>query len=167
MKTVKKLLSYVTAVEYAIMVVAFVIMVICYFISVINRNFIKGSMPWTEELALYSMVYLALLGTEVGLRDGTQVAVTAVVEKLHGVPRKIIDLVKQVVLEVFTFVMLSSGASLCLRQFQSGQTTPVLKIPMGIMYFSLVLTFFLIFVIQGITLIEMVLNLRKKEGGEA
>lgn len=167
MKTVKKLLSYVTAVEYAIMVVAFVIMVICYFISVINRNFIKGSMPWTEELALYSMVYLALLGTEVGLRDGTQVAVTAVVEKLHGVPRKIIDLVKQVVLEVFTFVMLSSGTSLCLRQFQSGQTTPVLKIPMGIMYFSLVLTFFLIFVIQGITLIEMVLNLRKKEGGEA
>lgn len=167
MKTVKKLLSYVTAVEYAIMVAAFVIMVICYFISVINRNFIKGSMPWTEELALYSMVYLALLGTEVGLRDGTQVAVTAVVEKLHGVPRKLIDLVKQVVLEVFTFVMLSSGASLCLRQFQSGQTTPVLKIPMGIMYFSLVLTFFLIFVIQGITLIEMVLNLRKKEGGEA
>lgn len=167
MKTVKKLLSYVTAVEYAIMVIAFVIMVICYFISVINRNFIKGSMPWTEELALYSMVYLALLGTEVGLRDGTQVAVTAVVEKFHGVGRKVIDLVKQVVLEIFTFVMLSSGTSLCLRQFQSGQTTPVLKIPMGIMYFSLVLTFFLIFVIQGITLIEMILNLRKKEGGEA
>lgn len=167
MKTVKKLLSYVTAVEYAIMVIAFVIMVICYFISVINRNFIKGSMPWTEELALYSMVYLALLGTEVGLRDGTQVAVTAVVEKFHGMARKIVDLVKQVVLEVFTFVMLSSGTSLCLRQFQSGQTTPVLKIPMGIMYFSLVLTFFLILVIQGIVLIEMVLNLRKKEGGEA
>lgn len=166
MKTVKKLLSYVTAAEYAIMVIAFVAMVIAYFVSVVNRNFIKGSMPWTEELALYSMVYLALLGTEVGLRDGTQVAVTAVVEKFHGIGRKIIDLIKQVVLEIFSFVMLSSGVSLCLRQFQTGQTTPVLKIPMGIMYFALVLTFFLIFVIQGITLIEMVCSLRKKEGGE-
>ena len=29
------------------------------------------------------MTYMALLGTEVGLRDGTQVAVTAVVDKLH------------------------------------------------------------------------------------
>lgn len=37
----------------------FVIMVVCYFISVVNRNFIKGSMPWTEELALYCMVYMA------------------------------------------------------------------------------------------------------------
>ena len=62
------------------MVVTFVAMVIAYFISVVNRNFIKASMPWTEEVAMYSMIYMALLGTEVGLRDGTQVAVTAVIE---------------------------------------------------------------------------------------
>ena len=37
----------------------FVIMVVCYFISVVNRNFIKGSMPWTEELALYlSLIHI-------------------------------------------------------------------------------------------------------------
>ena len=74
MKGIKKALSYITNVEYAIMVVTFVAMVIAYFISVVNRNFIKASMPWTEEVAMYSMIYMALLGTEVGLRDGTQVA---------------------------------------------------------------------------------------------
>lgn len=72
MKGIKKALSYITNVEYAIMVVTFVAMVIAYFISVVNRNFIKASMPWTEEVAMYSMIYMALLGTEVGLRDGTQ-----------------------------------------------------------------------------------------------
>ena len=75
MKSAKKMLDYVTKFEYAVMVVAFVIMVAAYFISVVNRNFIKASMPWTEELALYSMTFMALLGTEVGLRDGTQVSV--------------------------------------------------------------------------------------------
>ena len=88
MKGIKKALSYITNVEYAIMVVTFVAMVIAYFISVVNRNFIKASMPWTEEVAMYSMIYMALLGTEVGLRDGTQVAVTAVIEKLHGVTKR-------------------------------------------------------------------------------
>lgn len=41
MKGIKKALSYITNVEYAIMVVTFVAMVIAYFISVVNRNFIK------------------------------------------------------------------------------------------------------------------------------
>ena len=55
MKFMKKLLSCVTSAEYAVMVAAFVAMVASYFISVLNRNFIQASMPWTEEIAIYSM----------------------------------------------------------------------------------------------------------------
>ena len=94
MKGIKKLLSYVTKVEYAIMIVAFVTMVAAYFVAVVNRNFIKASMPWTEEVAMDSMIYMALLGTEVGLRDGTQVAVTAIIEKLHGTTKKVVSILK-------------------------------------------------------------------------
>ena len=73
MKALKKVVRGVTLAELWATALTFVIMVVCYFISVVNRNFIKGSMPWTEELALYCMVYMALIGTELGLRDGTQV----------------------------------------------------------------------------------------------
>ena len=135
MKGIKKALSYITNVEYAIMVVTFVAMVIAYFISVVNRNCIKASMPWTEEVAMYSMIYMALLGTEVGLRDGTQVAVTAVIEKLHGVTKKIVSIIEQITLEIFSFVML----------------------------FSLVLTFALILVIQAVVLVGKVMDLKNKE----
>ncbi|NCC07316.1 MAG: TRAP transporter small permease [Clostridia bacterium] len=166
MKTVKKLLDYVTKFEYAIMVVTFVAMVIAYFVSVINRNFIKMSMPWTDEIAMYSMIFMALLGTEVGLRDGTQVAVTAVTDKLKGVVKKIVSVIEQIVLEVFSFVMLSAGFSLFVKQIQTGQTTPVLKIPMAAMYFSLVLAFGLIFIIQGVVLIEKIIDFGKKETAE-
>lgn len=76
------------------MIVAFVAMVAAYFVAVVNRNFIKASMPWTEEVAMDSMIYMALLGTEVGLRDGTQVAVTAIIEKLHGTTKKVISILK-------------------------------------------------------------------------
>ena len=155
MKGIKKALSYITNVEYAIMVVTFVAMV--------NRNFIKASMPWTEEVAMYSMIYMALLGTEVGLRDGTQVAVTAVIEKLHGVTKKIVSIIEQIILEIFSFVMLKAGLALFSKQLQTGQTTPVLKVPMSVMYFSLVLTFALILVIQAVVLVEKVMDLKNKE----
>ena len=163
MKGLKKVLSYITSAEYAVMIAAFAAMVLAYFISVVNRNLIKASMPWTEEIALYSMTYMALLGTEVGLRDGTQVAVTAVVDKLHGMARKIVDLIAQIVLEIFAFVMLKAGLALFLKQMQTGQTTPVLKIPMSVMYFSLVLAFGLIFLIQAVELVEKLRGMAKKD----
>lgn len=163
MKALKKALSYITRAEYAIMIAAFVAMVVAYFISVVNRNFIKASMPWTEEVALYSMTYMALLGTEVGLRDGTQVAVTAVIDKLKGITKKLVSLLEQIVLEIFSFTMLRAGFALFTKQIQTGQTTPVLKIPMSVMYFSLVLAFGLIFVIQAVVLVEKASDLIKKE----
>ena len=163
MKGLKKVLSYITSAEYAVMIAAFAAMVLAYFISVVNRNLIKASMPWTEEIALYSMTYMALLGSEVGLRDGTQVAVTAVVDKLHGMARKIVDLIAQIVLEIFAFVMLKAGLALFLKQMQTGQTTPVLKIPMSVMYFSLVLAFGLIFLIQAVELVEKLMGMAKKD----
>ena len=51
MKGLKKVLSYITTAEYAVMIAAFVAMVLAYFISVVNRNLIKAAMPWTEEVA--------------------------------------------------------------------------------------------------------------------
>lgn len=145
------------------MVIAFTAMVLSYFISVVNRNIIKGSMPWTEEVAMYSMIFMALLGTEIGLRDGTQVAVTAVIDKLHGTTKKVVSLVKQVVVVIFAFMMTSGGYALTSKQLKLGQTTPVLKIPMGLMYSSLVLAFGLIFIIQTITLIHEILMFNKNE----
>ena len=148
------------------MAAAFIAMVASYFISVLNRNFIQASMPWTEEIAVYSMTYMALLGTEVGLRDGTQVAVTAVVDKLHGVIRKIVDLIRQVILVGFAFIMIKAGGDLVLKQLQAGQTTPVMKLPMSLMYFSLVLAFGLIFVIQTLHWYSRLQNSeRKRETG--
>ena len=108
--------------------VTFVAMVIAYFISVVNRNFIKASMPWTEEVAMYSMIYMALLGTEVGLRDGTQVAVTAVIAKNSTeLQKRFVSIIEQIILEIFSFVMLKAGLALFSKQLQTGQTTPAFK----------------------------------------
>ena len=77
--------------------------------------------------------------------------------------KKVVSIVEQIVLEIFTAVMLKAGTALFLKQIQTGQTTPVLKIPMSAMYFSLVLTFGLILLIQTVILIEKIIDLKNKE----
>lgn len=159
MKAIKKILLYVTKAELIISALAFAVMVVCYFLSVVNRNFIQSSMPWTEELALYSMVYMALLGMEVGLRDGTQVCVTALTDKLKGTfAGKVLDIIARLILIYFIYEMCTYGVSLVSRQMATGQTTPVMKIPMYLLYASLVISF-------GISLVSQVLMLIGKVFG--
>ncbi len=160
MKGLKKVITLVTKVELSISAVTFAVMVICYFISTVNRNFIKGSMPWTEELAIYSMVFMVLLGTEVGLRDGTQVSVTAVTEKLKGKKAgKVLDIIARVVLIVFVAMILWYGIAMVAKQLQTGQTSPIMKIPMYILYLSLPVSFALALVTQVLILAGKIFNI--------
>ena len=98
MKSALKKLQYI---ENLIIVVSFAIMVTCSFLSVVNRNFIKLSIPWFDELSTYAMIYMALLGTEAGLRDGSQIAVTALVNKFHGASKVVLEIIAKIVLLFF------------------------------------------------------------------
>jgi len=160
MKVINKLIRGLTAVELYASALTFAIMVVCYFISVVNRNIIKGSMPWTEELALYSMVYMALLGTEIGLRDGTQVSVTALTSKIEGtVFGKILDIAARLALLYFVYMMFKSGNAIVAKQMKTHQTSPVMNIPMYALYMSLPITFGLTFITQTIMLIGKLFNI--------
>jgi C4-dicarboxylate transporter DctQ subunit len=154
MKALKKIIRGLTKVELAAAGITFAVMVICYFISVINRNIIKGSMPWTEEMALYCMVYMSLLGMEVGLRDGTQVSVTAVTEKIKGTKiGKALYVVATIILIFFLFMMFRYGLALVSKQLTTGQTSPVMKIPMWILYLALPVSFGIAVFVQVVLLI--------------
>ena len=71
----KKILGYLQKIENGILIASFTSMVVFSFAQVVNRNLIKAPIAWFEEVALYSMIYMVLLGTEAGLRDGTQIRV--------------------------------------------------------------------------------------------
>ena len=131
MKSVLKKLQFV---ENLIIVVSFALMVICVFGSVVNRNFIKLSIPWFDELATFCMVYMALLGTEAGLRDGSQIAVTAVVNKFRGKGKRYIQILSKLIVTVFSAVVLYYSIHMVNVQAATGQVTPALHIPMAVPY---------------------------------
>lgn len=146
-----------------VLVISFVVMTIAIFAQVVNRNIFKIPVSGFEEVAKYCMIYMVMLGTELGLRDGTQIAVTSVIDKFHGVNRRVCYIVAKVIVILFSGVMFLSGVSMVSKQAQTGQTTPGLGLPMTVPYFSLVLGFGLIIVIQIVLVIQMIRDLEKPE----
>lgn len=144
----KKTLNTLQKIEDIIMVVTFAIMVAAAFIQVVNRNFTKLPVTGFEEAAKYCMVYMVLLGTEKGLRDGTQISVTALVDKLKGKAKLVLQIISKALVIIFAAVMTKESIALFQMQIKSGQKSPGLGLPMTVPYFALVLSFAIITLVQ-------------------
>ena len=159
----KKTLQFLQALEKWIIVIAFAIMVIACFTQVVNRNIFRIPVSGFEEAAKYSMVYMVLLGTELGLRDGTQISIQGVVDKLPKAGRKIIRILARLIVVVYAAVMTRSGWAMVLKQAKIGQTSPGRGIPMSVPYFALVLGFGLITIVQAAYLIKDLVEFNKSD----
>lgn len=162
----KKILNALTKAEQAIMVLTFAIMVASSFAQVVNRNIFKLPISWFDEASTYCMIYMALIGTEIGLRDGTQIAVTAVADKFHGISRKIIDLVSKAVVMIFSISVLTAAVKMVAVQIGTGQTSAALHLPMAVPYAALVISFGMIVIVQGAIMIGMIIDLIKGNSRE-
>lgn len=153
--------NYLQKIEDVIIVTAFVTMTVSAFLQVVNRNITKIPITGLEELSKYCMIYMVLLGTELGLRDGTQIAVTALADKLKGRCRVIVLMIAKAILIIFAADMFYQSIALCRMQLRSGQTSPGLGIPMVVPYFALFLSFGIITLVQLIEEIKLAAALIK------
>lgn len=155
----KKILEKLTMVENFIMIATFAVMVCASFAQVVNRNIFKLPISWFDEAAIYCMIYMVLIGTEVGLRDGTQIAVTALVDKLHGRGRTLIQLIAKIILVFFAAVVFVGSIQLMAIQIRTGQVSAALNLPMSVPYFAMVLGFGMITLVQAVAALELVRDL--------
>lgn len=145
----KRLLKSLQACEETIIVASFVVMVIATFAQVVNRNFVGAGISWLEEVSRYCMIYMALLATELGLRDGTQISVTALTDKLPPRGRLLLKIAALAVVVVFSAAVFSTSLVLLQKQIAFGAHSAGLGMPMYVPYFALPLSFALIALVQA------------------
>lgn len=165
----QKVLNGLTKIENFIMIVTFVIMVATSFAQVVNRNIFKLPISWFDEAAIYCMIYMVLIGTEVGLRDGTQIAVTTVVDKLKGKFRTVVEIISKVIVVLFSFGVFMGGLKLMELQIRTGQISAALNLPMSVPYAAMVISFAMITLVQATSVVALIVSMTKKhiEGGKA
>ena len=110
-------------------------MTLIVLLGVVFRYILKAPLPWSEELARYLMVWGASLGASVAYREGTHIAITLFVDKLHGETGKVITWFTQIIIIVFMAIVMVEGFILVSKL--SGQTSPAMEIPMAWPYLAI------------------------------
>ena len=132
MQKVDKIISTILGIACAILMAV----MMCVIFAEVCCRYVGGfSITWSEELCRYTFVWITFLGLPLGQAQGKHVALDILVNALHGVPRKIL----QMFIDLFTIflgvVMVISCYKFSLIGY--GSTSASLHIPMAYVYYVL------------------------------
>ncbi len=152
-----KMLSSVTEVlakglEAAIVAV-FMALVLVVLWGVGSRFLLGSPSRWTEEVAIFLLMWLALLGATIAFRKNQHLGVDYLVNKLHPAAQTLLALVGQGLIALFALtVLIFGGGVLVWGTLQAGQVTPATGLPMGYVYLAVPISgcFVLLFVVEQV-----------------
>jgi len=110
--------------------------------QVFARYALNRPPSWTEEIALYMMVWLGLLGASLGVREGIHIGVEMFVARLPREAQQAIERLVHLTIGAFGFHLIWEGIALCALAWE--QTSPATGIPVGWVYTVLPLSGLLI-----------------------
>jgi TRAP-type C4-dicarboxylate transport system permease small subunit len=145
----RRLIGILTAALWVTTALLLTAIVVIVSYQVFARFLLGFSPSWTEELALILMVWLAMLGSALGVRLNDHISIEFVASSLRGRPRWLIYRFSEAVTALFGGFMILEGWGLATRTL--GQTFAVTKLPAGYMYFSIPVAgvFIVLYVIEG------------------
>ena len=134
-----------------LLVVLSAVMAVTILLQVFLRYVVKASLPWSEELARYLMVWIGLMGASLAVHEGRHVGVSLLVDRTRGAPRKCVTCIAMCGVLWFLWLMLSEGIRLVLNIWY--QRSPAMNIPMAIPYAAIPLgaIFMMVQVVLGLS----------------
>jgi TRAP-type C4-dicarboxylate transport system permease small subunit len=108
------------------------VMSVVILVQVFLRYVVKASLPWSEELARYLMVWIGLLGASLALQEGRHIEVTLLLERVPRRVRKVLTGIALFAVLWFLWLMLQQGYLLIGNIWL--QRSPAMSIPMVIPY---------------------------------
>lgn len=125
--------------------------------GVFSRYVLQAQSRWTEELAIYLLVWVSLLGAGVTYGERGHLGVDFFVGWLHPAARRLAAILAEVMVLIFAgVVLLFGGGVMVIETLRAGQTTAAMGIPVGYLYAAVPLSgfFFAIFSVEN--LLELV-----------
>lgn len=137
----KKLDHLLDTYETASFVLLLSAMTFVVFIQVICRYILQASLPWSEEVSRYCMIYTVFIGVGAGLKAGTHTGVDALITVLPSFIRWWVIMIEKALCFALSAVFLVLSAEVVVKLFQSGQKSATLFIPIAFAYLAMPLGF--------------------------
>ena len=119
--------------EYFVITMLFS-MVVLIFLQIIFRFAFDFSLSWTEEAARYCFVSLVVVAASLAAKHNRHLKVAALQELLPPKISFCFWLLATLVWSAFNITIVLTGYPMALTILSSGQSSPVLNIPMGALY---------------------------------
>lgn len=160
-KSIKKVLD--RSLELLVMVVV-AVLVMDVLWQVFTRFILKNPSTWTEELAVFMLIWVSLLGAAVALGRGAHLGIDYFVGKLPARIRLYTEVFVFLCVSLFSFcVMVLGGTDLVVSTLKLQQTSPALQVKVGYVYLAIPISGFFLVLYSIIGLVERIANLFKDE----
>jgi TRAP-type C4-dicarboxylate transport system permease small subunit len=132
-------------------------MSICILLAVVTRYILKVPLTWTEEMARYLMIWLALLSASLGVKRGVHVGIVFLVRRVSKNLQLYLDIVSRILISIFFVFVIYQGFKL--SGLVSRQFSPAMRIPMNWVYLSLPISSIISLLFNLDLLIDSIVNI--------
>jgi TRAP-type transport system small permease protein len=122
------------AVEF-VMVALTVLMVVLVTYQVFQRYVLHYTPPWSEELAVYLMIWFGMIGIAAGIRRDSHMALRYFADKMPQAMQQVLQYFKYIATLVYAAVLTYQGYTMVLLTMR--QQSPAMAIPVGFVYLAL------------------------------
>ena len=158
-RSIKKVLD--RSLELLVMVVVAVLVVDVLW-QVFTRFILKNPSIWTEELAVFMLIWVSLLGAAVALNRGAHLGIDYFVGKLSPKKRLYTEVFAFLCISLFSVtVMVLGGINLVVSTLNLQQLSPTLGIKVGYVYLVIPISGFFLALYSVIGLVERLTQLFK------
>lgn len=152
MDRVTAILTTVCGAALGLMVLSVAIGVLARF--VFTHTSYRISVPWTEEVSRYLMIWTVFLGGAVAARSGKLIGVEFVVQALPALPGRVVKYTALTLSIMFYALMCLVGWKWV--EFGLSQTSPVLEVPMTVINLAMLVGGF----VMALNTVALVLDSR-------
>lgn len=120
---------------------AFAVLVACVVWQVFSRYVLQSPSTVTDELARFLFIWVALLGGAYTLGQRRHLAIDLLPMMTRGLARRAVNFGIIAAIALFAaLIMVYGGLDLVSRTLQTGQVSPALRLPMGLIYIAIPLS---------------------------
>lgn len=127
MRMIDKIISWVENLAVITLGLTIILLVVA---QVVSREVLNLPLTWSEESCRLCLVWLVFLGAAIAYRENEHINVTALTDKLSNQTNQALKVFFEVLMLLFTLVIIYQGYALSMKQMTSKFVT--IDVPQGI-----------------------------------
>lgn len=141
MKIINKLSDVVYSIEKLVAIILATVLIIALAGGVLFRYAFKSPLFWSDELAIFCLIWITFIGGSMGLKQKASPSITIVTDLVSGKVKKILMILSNIILLVFVGYVLYLAINWISMPNILVQTSTAMNMPKIYFYLSVPVSF--------------------------